>query len=75
MRIVLVVVGIALLVAGLWVILGHGSYESSNAVLEVGSVSLKATEEKSVPQWIGVAGVVVGILLAAGGLFGGNRRK
>ena len=75
MRMGLIVAGVILLVAGIWVVMGNGSYESSNAVLEIGSVSLKATEEKAIPQWIGVAGIVVGALLAIGGFFTGGKRK
>lgn len=74
MRMGLIVVGAVLLVAGIWVVMGNGSYESSNAVLEVGSVSLKATEEKAIPQWLGIAGIVVGALLALGGFLGGKRK-
>lgn len=75
MRMGLIIVGAILLVAGIWVVMGNASYESSDAILEIGSATLKATSKKVVPQWLGIAGIVVGALLALGGLFGGGKRK
>jgi uncharacterized membrane protein YphA (DoxX/SURF4 family) len=73
MRIVLLVIGIILVVAGIWVIAGHGSYSSTDTVVSVGSAALKATHEKSIPQWAGIAGIVVGGVLVLVGLLRGKR--
>jgi hypothetical protein len=68
MRAALIIVGIILLAAGLWVVLGHGSYQQTDTLVQVGSAKLTATHDKAVPQWAGIAGIVVGALLAVGGI-------
>lgn len=75
MRMGLIAIGVILLVGGIWIVLGNASYESSDAVLEIGSATLKAKSEKMIPQWIGIASIVVGALLAVAGLFSGDRRR
>ena len=67
MRAGLIIVGIILVAAGIWVVAGHASYQDTDTLLQVGSARITATHEKGVPQWIGIAGIVVGALLAAGG--------
>jgi len=67
MRAGLIIVGIILLVAGIWVVSGHASYQDTETLLQVGTAKITATHDKGVPQWIGVAGIVVGGLLAVGG--------
>ena len=69
MRALLLVVGIVLLIGGLWVVFGHGSYTQTDTVFQVGSAKLTATHDKAVPEWLGISGIVVGALLALGGLF------
>jgi uncharacterized membrane protein YphA (DoxX/SURF4 family) len=69
MRALLLVVGIVLLIGGLWVVFGHGSYTQTDTVFQVGSAKLTATHDKAVPEWLGIGGIVVGALLALGGLF------
>jgi hypothetical protein len=67
MRAGLIIIGVILLVAGIWVIAGHASYTQTDTVLQLGSAKLTATHDKGVPQWVGIAGIVVGGLLALGG--------
>ncbi|AGG87507.1 MULTISPECIES: hypothetical protein [Rhodanobacter] len=67
MRAGLIIVGIILVAAGIWVVAGHASYQDTDTLLQVGSARITATHEKGVPQWIGIAGIVVGALLAVGG--------
>ncbi|OOG40328.1 hypothetical protein [Rhodanobacter sp. C05] len=67
MRAGLIIVGIILLVAGIWIVSGHASYQDTDTLLQVGSAKITATHDKGVPQWIGIAGIVVGGLLAVGG--------
>ena len=69
MRAILIVIGIVLLVGGLWVVFGHGSFTQTDTVLQLGSAKLTATHDKAVPTWLGIAGIVVGALLTLGGLF------
>jgi hypothetical protein len=68
MRAILIILGIVLLVGGLWVVFGHGSYTQTDTVFQLGSAKLTATHDKTIPQWLGIAGIVVGALLALGGL-------
>jgi uncharacterized membrane protein YphA (DoxX/SURF4 family) len=67
MRIALIVVGLVLLVAGLWVVFGHGSYQQTDTLVQIGSAKLTATQDKDIPKWLGFAGIVAGGLLAVGG--------
>jgi uncharacterized membrane protein YphA (DoxX/SURF4 family) len=69
MRALLLILGIVLLIGGLWVVFGHGSYTQTDTVFQVGSAKLTATHDKAVPEWLGISGIVVGALLALGGLF------
>ncbi|BFI94934.1 MAG: hypothetical protein RSP_04440 [Rhodanobacter sp.] len=68
MRIALIVVGLALLAAGLWVVFGHGSYSQTSTLVQLGSAKLTATHDEAIPSWVGITGIVVGALLALAGL-------
>ncbi|HEY9133842.1 MAG TPA: hypothetical protein VIM98_18975 [Dyella sp.] len=68
MRAALIVIGILLLAAGIWIVLGHGSYQQTDTLLQVGSAKVTATRDKALPSWLGVASIVAGGLLALGGL-------
>ena len=68
MRAILIVIGLVLLVGGLWAVFGHGSYTQTDTVLQLGSAKLTATHDKAIPEWLGIAGIVVGALLTLGGL-------
>jgi uncharacterized membrane protein YphA (DoxX/SURF4 family) len=69
MRTLLFVIGLLLLVGGLWVVFGHGSYSQTDTVFQIGSAKLTATHDKTVPSWVGISGIVVGALLVLGGFF------
>ena len=73
MRAGLLIAGVILLVAGIWVAVGNGSYKQTETVAQLGSAKIEATHTKSVPQWIGVAGIVLGGLLVVGGIASKNR--
>ena len=67
MRAGLIIIGIILVVAGIWITLGKGSFKQTDTLVQVGSAKIEATHTKAIPQWIGIAGIVVGGLLAIGG--------
>lgn len=69
MRAILLILGLVLLVGGLWVVFGHASYTQTDTLLQIGSAKFTATQDKAIPQWLGISGIVVGALLALGGLF------
>ncbi|WP_199100090.1 hypothetical protein [Dyella sp. ASV21] len=67
MRALLIVVGLALLAGGIWAIFGHGSYQDTDTLVQIGSAKVTATHDKAIPQWMGIAGIVVGAVLTLGG--------
>jgi hypothetical protein len=67
MRAALIVIGIALLAAGTWIAIGHGSYRKTDTLVQLGPAKLEATHDKAIPQWVGIAGIVAGAVLAIGG--------
>ncbi len=69
MRIAMIVVGLLVALGGLWVVLGKGSYQSTETAAKVGPLTLQATSDKTIPAPIGYGLVVVGgVLVAAGAL-------
>lgn len=68
MRAGLIIIGVILLAAGIWVTLGNGSFKQTDTVAQLGPAKIEATHEKAIPQWAGIAGIVVGLVLAGGGL-------
>ena len=68
MRAGLIIAGIILLIAGIWVTVGNGSYKQTDTVAKLGPAKIEATHTKAVPQWIGIAGIVIGGLLVVGGI-------
>ncbi len=73
MRIASMVIGIILVIFGIWVLVGHPSYEDTDTAAKVGPISVQATHDRAIPQWAGIAGVVVGGVLLIGG-FATKRR-
>lgn len=67
MRAVLIILGVLLLAGGIYVLMGHGSYQTTDTLVQIGSAKVSATHDKALPQWVGIAGIVVGALLAIGG--------
>jgi hypothetical protein len=64
----LIIAGIILLIAGIWVTVGNASYKDTDTVAQLGPAKIEATHDKAVPQWVGIAGLVVGGLLLVGGI-------
>lgn len=73
MRLVSMVVGIILLAAGIWVLAGHPTYTTTDTAAKIGPLELQTTQDKAVPTWTGIAGVVIGGVLLIGGLAGKRR--
>jgi hypothetical protein len=64
----LIIAGIILLIAGIWVTVGNASYKDTDTVAQIGPAKIEATHDRAVPQWVGIAGIVVGGLLLVGGI-------
>ncbi|HEX7341406.1 MAG TPA: hypothetical protein VF269_03925 [Rhodanobacteraceae bacterium] len=74
MRFASMLLGILLLVAGIYVLAGHPTYKTTETAAKFGTFSIQTTHDKPVPSWIGIAGVVVGGVLLIGGLASGRKR-
>jgi hypothetical protein len=68
MRAGLIIVGVILIGLGLWVTLGNGSYSKTDTVASIGSAKIEATHDKAIPQWVGIAGIVIGGIVAVAGI-------
>ena len=68
MRAGLIVVGIILIGLGIWVVAGNGSYKKTDTLVQIGSAKVEATHDKSLPQWVGIAGIVIGGIVAVAGI-------
>ncbi|KQX97561.1 hypothetical protein ASD22_09935 [Rhodanobacter sp. Root480] len=68
MRMGLIIAGIIVLIAGIWVTVGNASYKDTDTVAQLGPAKIEATHDRAVPQWVGIAGIVVGGLLLVGGI-------
>ncbi|QWT19058.1 hypothetical protein KPL74_15055 [Bacillus sp. NP157] len=68
MRAGLIVVGIILIGLGIWVVMGNGSYQKTDTVASLGPAKIEATHDKSIPQWAGIAGIVIGGIVAVAGI-------
>lgn len=67
MRIASFVIGIILVIFGIWVLVGNPSYKSTETAAKVGPVAVQTTHDNAIPQWAGIAGLVVGGILIIGG--------
>ena len=68
MRIGLILAGLIVAGLGVGALLGKFQYTQNKEVLKVGDVfSAQVQEQKTVPQWAGIAGLVGGGLLVLGG--------
>ncbi|MBN8481392.1 MAG: hypothetical protein J0L88_07380 [Xanthomonadales bacterium] len=69
MRTGFIIVGILLVALGIAAFLGKLDFTRDKEVLKVGDLSATVQQEKTVPQWAGGVGVLVGLgLIAAGAM-------
>jgi hypothetical protein len=61
------IAGIVILGLGLFVLLRGASFTSRRDVLKVGDLKVTATEEQSIPPWVGGAAMVAGLALIVTG--------
>jgi hypothetical protein len=66
----LVIAGIVIAGLGAFVLLKGLTYSSRSNVLKVGDVQVSAEERRTIPPWVGVAGIVGGLLLIGAGVRG-----
>jgi hypothetical protein len=64
----MILAGLILAGLGLGVLMGKFQYTQNKEVVKIGDVfSAHVQEDKTVPQWAGIVGLVVGGLLLLGG--------
>jgi len=68
----LTIVGLVLIVAGLFVGLRGVNYRSDRSVLRVGEFEAAVEERRAVPAWVGWTGAALGLGLVVAGLRSGR---
>lgn len=63
--------GILLVVLGAFVVFKGLTYKTRSDVVKIGDVQISAEERRTIPTWVGVVGMVGGLMLLAGA---GRRR-
>lgn len=58
--------GVALIVFGAFVVFRGLTYKSRSDVVRIGDVQISAEQRQAIPTWVGVVGIVGGLLLVAG---------
>jgi len=59
----LTLAGLGLIAVGLFVAVQGASYRTDRSVFKVGEIEATIQEDRAVPAWAGVVGVVAGVLL------------
>lgn len=67
MRIGLILAGLILAAVGIAAFTGELNFTQDKEVVKIGGLSASVKEEKSVPQWLGGLGVLVGLGLVVAG--------
>lgn len=63
----LVLAGILVAAAGIYILVRGLSVTTSDTVLEVGGLKASVEEKRSVPSWVGVAAIVGGLVMVGAG--------
>lgn len=69
MRMGFIIAGILLIAIGAAAFTGNINFTQDKEVVKIGGLSASVKEDRTVPQWVGGVGVLVGLgLLAAGAM-------
>jgi hypothetical protein len=60
--------GIILIALGAAAFMGKLDFTHDKEVVKIGGLSASVKEEKTLPQWLGVVGIAVGLALAGAGI-------
>ena len=63
----LIIVGIAIIGLGAFVLLRGASFTSRHDVIKVGDLKVTASEQQTVPPWVGGVAILAGAALIAAG--------
>ena len=61
------IVGLLVAALGVFILIKGLTYKKSEAVLDVGPLKASVEERKSIPEWVGVAVIVGGLVLVGAG--------
>jgi uncharacterized membrane protein len=62
-----IIAGILLLVLGAVITFRGMSYKTTKEVAKVGDVAVTDTDKHGIPQWVGIVGIIGGVVLIGGG--------
>jgi len=60
---VLQILGVLMILGGLFVLIKSPSYSSEKSLLKIGDVEAKVSQEHAIPPWVGGAGIAAGVIL------------
>jgi drug/metabolite transporter (DMT)-like permease len=64
---ILQILGVALIVGGLFILIKAPSYSSEKSLLKVGDLEAKVSQQRAIPPWAGGAALAAGVLLVVVG--------
>jgi len=67
MKIALIIAGVIIAALGIASLTGKLSYKQNEEVAKIGNFSATVQQEKSAPQWLSIAGIIIGGALVLGG--------
>ena len=67
MRLGLIIAGVLVVALGIAGITGALHYKQDKEVVRIGDLSAKTEETHGIPQWLGIAAIVIGGVLVVGG--------
>jgi len=62
------VIGVLLLVVGVFVLVTGMQYKDTKKIVDVGDVEVKATDHRPIPKWVGIVALVGGVALVGAGM-------
>ncbi len=65
------IVGLILIIAGIFVLWKHPTYATKKNVIELGDLKATVDEREAVPGWLGAVSIGAGVIL----LFAGSRKS
>jgi hypothetical protein len=62
------IIGVLLILGGLYVLVKGASYPSDKSLFKVGGVEAKIEEHHDIPPWVGGVGIAAGVVLVVVGI-------
>jgi drug/metabolite transporter (DMT)-like permease len=65
---ILQVLGVVLILGGLFILINGASYSSDKSLFKIGDVEAKVSQDHAIPPWAGGAALVAGVVLLVAGV-------